>query len=110
MVHQMELAASLAFAAPALLLIACGIAMAFPSSAYRSAQGAALASFALSVFAWLTVQIAGSAVSPTLGLGGVGLSMTLDPLSTTLAFLITFVGVVVIRFSRNYLAGDPGQG
>ena len=44
-----------------------------------------------------------------LSLRGVGLSLYVDALSAILLALVSFIGVVVLRFSRNYLDGDPGQ-
>ena len=41
---------------------------------------------------------------------GIGFGLYLDRLSTLLMVLVAFVGAVVIRYSRHYLAGDPGQG
>lgn len=37
-------------------------------------------------------------------------ALRLDPLSAVMALLVAVLGAVVIRFSRNYLAGDAGQG
>lgn len=34
----------------------------------------------------------------------------LDRLSAIMLLLVAFIGAVVIRYSRHYLAGDPGQG
>jgi NAD(P)H-quinone oxidoreductase subunit 5 len=37
------------------------------------------------------------------------LSLRLDAISAVMAVLVSFLGWVVLRFSRNYLAGDAGQ-
>ena len=37
------------------------------------------------------------------------ITLRLDAVSMTMALLVSFVGLAVIRFSRNYLAGDPRQ-
>lgn len=37
------------------------------------------------------------------------LTFRLDAVSMTMALLVSFVGLAVIRFSKNYLAGDPHQ-
>lgn len=52
----------------------------------------------------------GAATSPLLGAGGVGLSVRLDALSLTMFVLVAFIGAIVVRFSANYLDGDPRQG
>ena len=46
----------------------------------------------------------------TFGLGGIGLGLYFDALTAIMFVLVAFVGVIVIRYSRNYLAGDPNQG
>ncbi|EED35263.1 NADH dehydrogenase i chain l, membrane subunit [Luminiphilus syltensis NOR5-1B] len=56
------------------------------------------------------ILIATEATTPTLpGEAGQFLSLRLDAISTTMTVLISFVGLVVVRFSHNYLAGDPRQ-
>lgn len=44
------------------------------------------------------------------GTRGVGLSLYLDSVSATMFTLVSFIGWIVVSFSRNYLAGDPGRG
>jgi NAD(P)H-quinone oxidoreductase subunit 5 len=41
---------------------------------------------------------------------GVAVSLRLDGLSAVLTGLIAFIGMIVVLYSRNYLAGDPRQG
>ena len=55
------------------------------------------------------------AVAGFLGLGRVdqavfGLEIYLDALSAIMLLLVAGIGTVVIRYSRRYLDGDPGQG
>ena len=47
--------------------------------------------------------------SLTLGRLGIGLSVYIDTLSAIMLLLVSFVGLIVIRYSRNYLDGDPGH-
>ncbi len=96
------------YAAPAALLLAALVPLG-PRGAHRATMGAGLVAFTLALFAWLAVQIVGPGMSPVLGWGSLGFAIALDPLSTTLAFLVTFVGLLVVRYSRQYLDGDPGQ-
>ena len=42
--------------------------------------------------------------------GVAGVDLLLDPVSVTVFALVSFIGAVVIQYSRNYLDGDPGQG
>lgn len=44
------------------------------------------------------------------GSGGLGLAVRLDALSAVVCGLIAFIGLVVVAYSRNYLAGDPRRG
>jgi len=37
------------------------------------------------------------------------LTVRLDAVSMTMALMVSFVGLAVVRFSKNYLAGDPRQ-
>lgn len=60
----------------------------------------------LALFTAAVVMAGGSRTSPVLGIGDVGLSLRLDPLSATMFTLVSFVGCLVVRYSRNYLAGD----
>ena len=72
--------------------------------------GAAVALVALASAALVLVVPGGVLRTPTVGLAGVGLSGYLDGLSATMLALVSFVGAVVLRFSRNYLDGDPRHG
>ncbi|MEM9456162.1 MAG: proton-conducting transporter membrane subunit [Myxococcota bacterium] len=59
--------------------------------------------------ACLAVAIDGSIVVPLVEWAGWGLTLRFDPLSVTMLGLVSFVGVVIVRFSTHYLAGDPRQ-
>ena len=71
---------------------------------------AAAALGALASAAVVFVAPGGVLRMPTVGLAGVGFSGYLDGLSATMLALVSLVGAVVLRFSRNYLDGDPRQG
>lgn len=68
-----------------------------PESAGRLAVTAAGAS---TILAGLLV-----AAAPAAG----PMPFKLDALSSVMVLLVSFIGTVVLRFSRNYLAGDPAQ-
>jgi len=51
----------------------------------------------------------GPLFAPLLSVAGIGLSVYVDALSAILFTLVSFIGVVVLRYSCNYLDGDPGQ-
>ncbi len=95
------------------------VAAAFPSAARadadpagmaRRAFAAALAALGVALATALWVASRGPATSPTLGVAGIGLGVHVDALAAAMFTLVAFIGVVVIRYSRNYLDGDPGQG
>lgn len=107
------LAGALASAAP-LLLIAFGL---FPLNTLARLKrgGAALGVFVallafLSALAAVFLAVAsGSAHWRWLDLGGFGLGVLVDRLSSVVLVLVAFLTLVVSRFSKNYLAADPGQ-
>jgi NAD(P)H-quinone oxidoreductase subunit 5 len=75
----------------------------------RNAIAAAALAFALAAVASLGAALIGTGRTPLLGGSGLGLSLQLDALGAILIVLVSFVGLVVVRYSRNYLDGDPGQ-
>ncbi len=85
---------------------------AFRAHARDYATGAiasATAGFALSLLAAAGVAIWGPARSPLIGFAGIGLSVHLDALAAIMLVLVSFVGLAVVRYSRNYLDGDSGH-
>ena len=48
--------------------------------------------------------------SPTLGIGGLGLSIRLDPLSAVMLCMIALLAVLIVYYSRTYLEGDARHG
>jgi NAD(P)H-quinone oxidoreductase subunit 5 len=91
------------------LVLACLVSSRLPRHALASAGIAAGAALALALASAAATAIQGASSSQLLGAGGLGVALRLDALSTTLFLLTAFLGLVVIRFSRNYLAGDPRQ-
>lgn len=65
--------------------------------------------FLLTMVAGATVVARGAIATETLGLHGIGFAFYLDALSAIMFTLVAFIGLIVIRYSRNYLDGDPGQ-
>ncbi len=81
-----------------------------PSGIQRVAELAAGLGFGLAMLAGASVLTAGSTTSPLLGVDGMGLSLRLDLLSTTMYAVVSFVGLLVVRYARSYMAGDPRHG
>lgn len=106
--------AALVLAAPGLLLCVALLAQTKPglrpAGILLSSRIATLVAlvFAVAATTWVTCQ--GPVTSPLLGLGAIGLSIRLDPVSCTMFLLVTFVGAIVVQYSRNYLDGDTRQG
>ena len=44
-----------------------------------------------------------------LGAHGIGFSLYVDSLSAAMLSLVSFIGLIVVNYSRNYLDGDPRQ-
>ncbi len=83
-----------------------------PAAKGRGASAEIAAGFTLAVALGATLQLAlqGPATLTLATVRGLGLSVRLDIVSVTMLLLITFVGWVVLRFTRSYLDGEPGQG
>jgi NAD(P)H-quinone oxidoreductase subunit 5 len=75
----------------------------------RNMNAFALLALVAALLTAAAVAILGSLVTPTIGANGIGLSLQVDALNATLLVLVAFVGAVVIRYSRNYMAGAPRE-
>lgn len=113
--------------APGLLLLSIpllhGLAATLPASAapdavtalWRRAVTTATAALVLTIVAAATWGGVGDGVyrpmmlAPLSGSGSLGVSVRLDVLTLLMLGLVSFIGVVILRFSRRYLDGDPGQ-
>ena len=67
----------------------------------KSAGRLAVTSSGASAMLAILLVISGSDAGPSL--------FKLDAVSSVMVVLVSFLGTVVLRFSRNYLAGDPAQ-
>ena len=105
---------SLPLLAPALLLVSALIGFASPGLRPRVAPGLAeLAALLAALVAMLSMGVLivdGPATSELLGARGLGLSVRLDWVSTTMLTLVSFISWVVARYSRTYLDGERRQG
>jgi uncharacterized protein YbcC (UPF0753/DUF2309 family)/NADH:ubiquinone oxidoreductase subunit 5 (subunit L)/multisubunit Na+/H+ antiporter MnhA subunit len=80
-----------------------------PSTVIRLAVAAAALALAIAAATGISVVLNGPMRTGTAGLQGVGFGLYLDALSATMFCLVSFIGLIVIFYSRNYLDGDPGQ-
>jgi NAD(P)H-quinone oxidoreductase subunit 5 len=83
-------------------LLPAGWANQQPGIVARLAEVASVVALAVALIAF-----AGWA---TLGAHAQGSAVYIDALSAIMLVLVAFVGTIVVRYSRNYLAGDPQQG
>jgi NAD(P)H-quinone oxidoreductase subunit 5 len=91
------------------LLLAFHLSRNRPEWALAAAAIASVGAVAVAAATAAAVAVHGPATSPLFGVGGLGIAVRLDVLSATLFLLVAFLGLVVLRYSRTYLAGDPGQ-
>lgn len=98
-------AAVLAAGAP-LLFILSGLLVRRPASDSLRAEQAAWVAFGLAVFASGLLAVTALTGSPD----PAALPLVyFDAVSAAMLILVSFLGAVIIRYSRNNLAGDPGQ-
>jgi len=91
-------------------LVPAGRADRRPGRMTRLAFAAAAAAFAVAAISAVALALNGPVKTGVLGVGGIGLGVYYDALTATMFCLVSFVGAVVVAYSRNYLDGDPGQG
>ncbi len=70
---------------------------------------AAFAALIVALGGLAAVFVYGPMRTPLIGRDGIGLGLYLDALSAIMFVLVSFVGLIVLNYSRNYLDGDPGQ-
>ena len=76
----------------------------------RGAIYASRAAFAVAIAGVIAHAMLGTLATPTIGAGGLGLALYYDRLTAIVLALVSLVGMVVVRYSRHYLAGDPRHG
>lgn len=74
------------------------------------AFGTSLIAFLIAVLMLGFVCATGTLQTDVIGMDGGGLSLYVDRLAAIMFVLVAFVGATVIRYSRNYLDGDPNHG
>lgn len=100
--------------APGLLLVSALIGFMAPGRrprfSPRIAEAATLVSVLIALLSTAALIMAGPATSALLGAYGIGLSVRLDWVSGVMFMLVSFVGWIVVRYSRTYLDGEDRQG
>jgi NAD(P)H-quinone oxidoreductase subunit 5 len=74
------------------------------------ASGLSLGVLGVAVLAFITRFLAGPLIVEVAGTGPLRLDVYFDTLSAVMLLLVSFLGAVVVRYSVNYMAGDPQQG
>jgi NAD(P)H-quinone oxidoreductase subunit 5 len=77
--------------------------------ASRAAIATAIIPLCIAVATAIFIGIGGALHTPILGFGGIGLSLYVDRLTASMFLLVSFIGVIVVAYSKNYLEGDPGH-
>jgi NAD(P)H-quinone oxidoreductase subunit 5 len=100
--------------APAALLVAGTLGFLTPerrpTRLARAAEASALLALTIGIISAVLVALRGPASSQLIGLIGVGISIRLDAVSTTMVLLVSFIGWVVVRYAVTYLDGEARQG
>ena len=100
--------------APALLLVSALVGFLSPGRrpgvSPRLAEVATLLSALIALKSMSVLITNGPPASNLIGAQGMGLSIRLDWVSSVMFLLVTFVGWVVVRYSRTYLDGEQRQG
>jgi NAD(P)H-quinone oxidoreductase subunit 5 len=94
----------------AAILVPAGVANRHHRRFAALSSWVALGVFGLALGASLGHLGAGPSAFPVAGAGLWRLDFYFDALSAVMLLLVSFLGAVVTRYSRNYLAGDPRQG
>jgi len=99
----------LAFAGPAALLALAGLGGSDARPLAGRARLAVIATLLTAALLAVTVAVAGPLVTPALPGVGTGVGILFDGLTAVMFLLVSFVGLIVVHYSRNYMAGDPGH-
>jgi NAD(P)H-quinone oxidoreductase subunit 5 len=91
-------------------LVPAGLANRHGQSFASVAAWLSLGVFALAILAAAERFCAGPVAVDIIGAGPLRLDVYFDKLSAVMLLLVSFLGAVVVRYSVNYLAGDPQQG
>lgn len=106
--------ATFALIAPALLATVGLLSLGAPGSQPRlvllASRVSTIAALGVALLVVALVALQGPLTSPLIGIGDVGFSVRLDAISACMALLVSFIGLIVLQYSRNYLDGDARQG
>jgi len=75
----------------------------------RLATSAAFIALVIAFASVAAVGIDGRIATPVIGINGIGFSLYIDGMSAAMLTLVSFIGLIVLNYSRNYLDGEPRQ-
>lgn len=81
-----------------------------PGALPKFAEAVAFSAFAITVLPASLLVMKGPGTSALIGFYGVGLSVRLDAVSAVMLVLVSFIGWIVLRYSKTYMDGDARQG
>jgi len=81
-----------------------------PAATALTAERAALAAVVVALLSAVGLATGGPGDGAFWGVGGLGFTARLDVVSVSMLLLVAFVGWVVTRYARTYLAGEPRHG
>lgn len=76
----------------------------------KFAEASALMALLLAITSTLGLMEVGPGTSALIGYADIGLSSRLDAVSAVMLLLVTFIGWIVLRYTRTYLDGEERQG
>ena len=92
-------------AGPLALLAVAVLPAGDPKRLAAFARAGALLSCGTAAVAALLVAVGGAMATPAIP----GIGILFDALTAVMFLLVSFVGSIVVHYSRNYMAGDPGH-
>ena len=81
-----------------------------PFAALRGSEVAAIGATGAALASTVFLAVEGASAATLVSVAGYGFSARLDAVSVTMAVLVSFVGWVVLRYSRVYMDGEARQG
>lgn len=81
-----------------------------PGLVPQLAEGAAFIAFMIAAFSAALLVVNGPGTSALIGGAGIGLSVRLDAVSAVMLVLVSFIGWIVLRYSKTYMDGEARQG
>jgi NAD(P)H-quinone oxidoreductase subunit 5 len=89
--------------------LAVGRRLSSASDVSRAAIVTAIVPLCVAVATGVFIGVGGALHTPIFGFGGIGISLYADRLTAAMFLLVSFIGVIVVAYSKNYLEGEAGH-